>query len=94
MMGSLNLMSTFQWYVSAMAITRANDATLCRAFNLTLTGATTTWYNTLSGKLFNSFKKLSLAFSNYFIGSKPSLKTVGHLLKAHQYKEESLRDYI
>lgn len=77
-----------------MAITRADDATLCLGFNLTLTRAGAMWYNTLRGKQFDSFEELSLAFSNYFIGLKPSPKTAGHLLKIRQRKEESLRDYV
>lgn len=43
------------------AISRADDATLCHAFILTLTGAPATWYTTLKGKQFNTFEELSLA---------------------------------
>lgn len=52
------------------------------------------WYNTFRGKQPNSFEELPRTFSNYFIGSKPSPKTIGHLLKVRQCKVESLRDYI
>lgn len=77
-----------------MAIVKADDTILCYAFSSTLTGASATWYNTLRGKQLDSFENVSFAFSNYFIGSNPSPKTPGHLLKIHQRKEESLRDYV
>lgn len=77
-----------------MAMAKADNATMFRAFGSTLTGVAATWYNTLRGKQFDSFEQLSLPFSNYFIGSKPSPKTAGHLLKIFQRKEESLRDYV
>lgn len=49
-----------QRYISPMDITRANDATLCYAFSLTLIEVMATWYNSLLSKKFNSLRSTLL----------------------------------
>ncbi|XP_058078599.1 uncharacterized protein LOC131226911 [Magnolia sinica] len=81
-------------YRSWIQIQLATDAMLCRAFSLTLSGSTRSWYRQLKPKSIGSFAELSRLFLTQFITSKKSRKPTTHLFTLKQGNKESLKDFI
>ncbi len=61
-------------YKRSMVLHGAEDATLCKCFEVALSGPATALYNSLAHRTLLSFQELSTAFTQQFIGSKPIAK--------------------
>ncbi|XP_058078445.1 uncharacterized protein LOC131226754 [Magnolia sinica] len=77
-----------------MELHDASDATMCRAFSLTLADTARLWFKQLKSRSISTFSKLSQAFVTNFIRGKKTLKAPAHLLHVIQKEGELLKDYI
>ncbi len=81
-------------YKRSMVLHGADDATLCKCFEVTLTGPATAWYNSLAPGTIREFQELSTAFTQQFIGSKPTAKMPVQMFDIAQRNGETIRDYV
>ncbi len=81
-------------YRHSMVLHGADDATLCKCFEVTLSGPATTWYNSLGPGTMMGFKELSTAFTQQFIGSRPTAKMPVQMFDIAQKNGETIRDYV
>ena len=64
---------------------------MCKAFPMTLKGATRVWFNKISPRTIADFEQLSKGFVHHFIRGQRHKKPTGHLLNIQQVEGESLR---
>ncbi|GMN19414.1 hypothetical protein TIFTF001_039816 [Ficus carica] len=81
-------------YQAQMLIQNANEATLCKAFCLTLTGAARQWYRRLVPGSINSFKQLADAFEATFLGLKTRKMETSYLFGIKQGESEPLKECL
>lgn len=68
-------------FTAYMQMHNTNEATLCNAFCLTLTGATRQWYQRLAPRSIPTFRQLSRQFSEAFLSMKTRKKEKASLYK-------------
>ena len=76
-----------------MTIAKADPATLCNAFPLTLTGSAQIWYGRLEAESIKDFEALCEAFVLQFLGSRIQ-QGWSYLKTIKQGESESLRSYL
>ncbi|GMN26383.1 hypothetical protein TIFTF001_040844 [Ficus carica] len=81
-------------YQAHMLIQNANEATLCQAFCLTLTGTALLWYRRLIPRTMDSFRQLSDAFLAAFLNAKTRKKETSYLFRIKQDENEHLKGYL
>ncbi|WP_271039623.1 reverse transcriptase domain-containing protein [Agrobacterium sp. ST15.13.040] len=81
-------------YRRSMIMHGADDATMCKCFEVTLTGPATAWYNSLPPGTITEFQELSTAFTQQFIGSRPTAKMPVQMFDIEQRNGETIRDYV
>ena len=70
------------------------DEIMCRAFPMTLKGATRIWFSRLTPNSVSTFKELSAQFTAQFIGGHRYKKFTAYLMSIKQREDETLRSYI
>ena len=70
------------------------DEIMCRAFPMTLKGATRIWFSRLTLNYISTFKELSAQFIAHFIWGHRNKKSTVCLMSIRQRKDETLRSYI
>ncbi|XP_010468710.1 PREDICTED: uncharacterized protein LOC104748823 [Camelina sativa] len=70
------------------------EATMCKGFGSTLTGAALQWFINLPNGSINSFASLTDLFVEQFASSRNLEKTSDDLYEVRQKKDESLRAYV
>ncbi|GMN22561.1 hypothetical protein TIFTF001_040287 [Ficus carica] len=73
---------------------QANEATLCKAFCLTLIGTIRQWYRKLIPGTMDSFKQLADAFSTVFLNAKTLKNETLYLFRIKQGENEPLKEYL
>ena len=68
--GSTGADEHFENYHAYILVQNTNEAALCKAFCLTLTGAAQQWYQRLMSGSISLFKQLANAFAATFLGAK------------------------
>ncbi|GMN63868.1 hypothetical protein TIFTF001_032957 [Ficus carica] len=81
-------------YQALMLIQNANEATLCKAFYLTLTSTARRWYRRLIPETMDLFKQLADAFSTTFLNVKTRKKETLYLFKIKQGENKPLKGYL
>ncbi|GMN39713.1 hypothetical protein TIFTF001_008939 [Ficus carica] len=92
--GSTDADEYLENYQAYMLIQNANEAALCKAFCLTLTGASQQWYRRLMPGSISSFKQLVDAFATAFLGSKTRKMETSYLFGIKQGESEPFKEYL
>ncbi|GMN50963.1 hypothetical protein TIFTF001_020123 [Ficus carica] len=92
--GSTDADEHLENYQTYVLIQNANEATLCKAFCLTLKGAARQWYWRLMPGSISSFKQLSDVFAAAFLGSKTRNMETSYLYGIKQRESEPLKEYL
>lgn len=92
--GSTDANEHLENYQTYMLIQNANEAAFCKAFCLTLTGATRQWYRKLMPGSIGLFKQLADAFVAVFLAVKTRKIETSYLFGIKQGKSESLKLYL
>ena len=69
------------------------DEVMCRAFPITLKGATIVWFSKIPPTTIANFEQLSKGLVRHFIGGQRHKKPTRHLLNIRQVEGELLRQY-
>ena len=77
-----------------MDSTRANDATKCRCFPITLFGIATMWFTRLAPRCISNFEELATKFVEQFRIHTTRPKDVMSLSSITQAPGESLKEYL
>ena len=67
---------------------------MCKAFPMTLKGATRAWFSKIPLGTIANFEQLNKGFVHHFIGGQRHKKPTSHLLNIQQVEGESLRQYM
>ncbi|GMN49679.1 hypothetical protein TIFTF001_018843 [Ficus carica] len=81
-------------YQAHMLIQNANEASLCKSFGLTLTGAARKWYRRLVPRSISSFKQLADAFAAAYLSSKTRKMEASYLFEVKQGENEPLKEFL
>lgn len=92
--GSTDADKHLENYQTHMLIQNANEATLCKALCLTLTGAARQWYRRLMPRSISSFKQLADAFTAAFLGAKTQKMKTSYQFRIKQGESEPLKEYL
>ena len=92
--GSTDADEHLESYQAYMLIQNANEAALCKAFCLTLTGAAQQWYRRLMPGSISFFKQLADAFAAAFLGVKTRNMETSYLFGIKQGESEPLKEYL
>ncbi len=79
-------------YRRSMALHGANDATLCKCFEVTLSRPMTAWYNSLAPGTIMGFQELSTTFTQQFIDSRPTVKMTIQMIDITERNGKTIRD--
>ena len=89
--GSKDPSNHIESFKTLMPLQMTPDKVMCRAFPMTLKGATKVWFNKIPPRTITNFEQLSKGFVHHFIGGQRRKKPTGHLLNIQQVEGESLR---
>ncbi|XP_041026936.1 uncharacterized protein LOC121267131 [Juglans microcarpa x Juglans regia] len=81
-------------FMAHMTLHKFPGEIVCRAFLLTIKGATRAWFRSLRPNTIDSSAELACLFLTQFIASRKRRHSAAYLLKVKQRDDESLKSYV